>query len=87
MFTTRAARDGYLDALREATRRDCNSKYFGFFTGCISRTIYTLILRFSANVLKIFVFVKMAENAVLGPAHFLHTLGIKIKLFSGMKMV
>ena len=34
----------------------------------------TLILRFSANVLKIFVFVKMAENAVLGPAHFLHTL-------------
>ena len=30
MFTTRAARDGYLDALREATRRDCNSKYFRF---------------------------------------------------------
>ena len=79
MFTTRAARDGYLDALREATRRDCNSKYFGFFTGCISRTIYTLILRFSANVLKIFVFVKMAENAVLGPAHFLHTLVHKNK--------
>ena len=71
---SRAARDGYLDALREATRRDCNSKYFDFFIGRISRTIYTLILRLSANVLEIFLFVKMAENAVLGPAHFLQTL-------------
>ena len=25
---SRAARDGYLEALREATRRDCNSKYY-----------------------------------------------------------
>ena len=46
LFTTRAARDGYLDALREATRRDCNSKYFGFFTGCISHRFYALVQMF-----------------------------------------
>ena len=26
IYLTRAARDGYLDALKEATRKDCNSK-------------------------------------------------------------
>ena len=26
LFLFRAARDGYLDALKEATRKDCNSK-------------------------------------------------------------